>query len=162
MASAQVINTGRQVVLVDIENLVGGGRAPSARVEQAFGSLEQVVQPTQADLVFVAAAPPLAMTCGLLRPGITLWSVRGRHAAELCLMREVPVEFVAERADALVIASGDHEFVDYAVAARSLDLEVTIIGPRGGIHHTFWTNGFRPVALDLPPDPDQGGTALAA
>ena len=127
----------------------------------AFDRLELLIEIDEADRVFVAAAPRLAMNCGFVRPHAKVWCARGIDGAELRLMDEVPVDFVADRADELVIASGDHRFVDYAVAARDAGVSVRVVGRRRSIHHRFWTHGFAPTEFD-PLPPDGGGTALAA
>ncbi len=162
MGSVQQFDAGRRVVLVDIENIVGGSDCPIEDVRAAFDQLDLVVETEDTDLVFVAAAPRLAMSCGFVRPQAKVWCAHGTDGAELRLMNEVSVAFVADRADVLVIASGDHRFVDYAAAAREAGVSVRVVGRRWSIHHQFWTCGFAPIELDTLPLSCGEAGALAA
>lgn len=153
-----------RIAVVDIENLVGGCCCPRESVALALDAFDAAAHTSDADLVFVAAAPRLAFDCGCLRPAAKHYCARGVDGAELRLMAEVPVDFVVQRASELVIGSGDHLFLDYALDVRRAGVPVRIVARRRSIHHRYWTFGFDITVLDpLPAAPEPGrGVAVAA
>jgi hypothetical protein len=138
----------RRIAVVDVENLVGGSMCVGPQLRITLDNFDRAAGVTADDLVFVAAAPQLAFDCRTLRPDASVWCARGRDGAELRLMSEVSVDWVATRADELIIGSGDHLFVDYALAARARGVRVRVVGRHESIHHLFWVHGFEVIELD--------------
>lgn len=75
----------------------------------------------------------------------------GPDAADLVLLANARPEFVERRAGRMVVGSGDHIFVDCALAARARGVRVEVVARHGAAHHTWWRHGFPIVELrDAP------------
>ncbi len=160
--ASSTVDSGRRIILLDIENQVGGGRCGDDRLRLTIDGFETAVDAKSDDLIFVAATPQLAYSYGLLRPKPSVRCAYGQDGADLRLITDVPIDYVCDRADELIIGSGDHIFIDHAIAARDRGLRVRIVGPKFAIHHVYWQHDFEIIQLASIKEMRQACLALGA
>jgi hypothetical protein len=85
------------------------------------------------DLAVIASNGKLAMAAGLSWPGALLRIGRGADGADLALLAEAPLDWVASRFDRVVIGSGDGIFVDLVRQLRLHGRRVTVVGRSGSV-----------------------------
>jgi hypothetical protein len=123
---------GRRLVLVDIENVVGGAVASAASVHWAREQVAGLVGLEEHDHVVIG-------TChrGLLTVGGSWTDVRyvvgsGPDGADLALL-EVLEENIAERFADLVLVSGDGIFTDAVAALGGQGVKVLVVAHPDGL-----------------------------
>jgi len=126
------LSRGRQLVLVDIENLVGGACLTDGAVRSAKEALVATGQIGAVDHVVIGTSH-----IGLVHVGSTWDGVRyvvrsGRDGADLALL-EVMAENVANRFESVVLASGDGIFADTVSELAAAGVPTVVIGRRGHI-----------------------------
>lgn len=105
----------RKLVLVDLDNLLGcDPRLASAGMyRQAYTDLIDRVGIAATDLVIVAVPPHAAWIARDAAPHARIVTRSGADGAEIRLLRELDdSEFVERRFTEVVVASGDHRFVE--------------------------------------------------
>ena len=133
----------RTLHLVDIENLCADPDAPAAIVRDVLDDYLATAMWQECDLVVIASNPVLARRFVWDRP--VDWSVHTAHGddgADLALLTHAAPEFVARRADRLVIGSGDHAFIPRALECRRRGVGVLVVArlectARGWHEHGF-------------------------
>jgi hypothetical protein len=117
----------RRIILVDIENIVGGGVAVPEHVYRAQSAIAAVVVPRDEDHVVVA--------CGRFSVGIVGFEWQGPHrlvfrsgidGADLELLDILEAERVGDRFTEVVIVSGDGIFAD-VVSHLGQRADVTVV-----------------------------------
>lgn len=118
----------RRLVLVDIENIVGGGISMATQVHAAQSAIEAVVSPRVDD--------QLVLACGRFSVGIVGFEWAGPHrlkfrsgvdGADLELLDVLESECVGERFAELVLVSGDGIFTDaISRLAMASGIDVTV------------------------------------
>jgi hypothetical protein len=120
-------NRNRTLHLIDIENLAGGPLSG----DDAGHTLRAYLHAAQwrpGDLVYVAAHPKVLQRFAWDLPvEANLRAAHGPDGADLALLAQCPPEFVARRAQRLVIGSGDHIFIERARAVRSSGVGVAVV-----------------------------------
>ena len=123
---------GRQLVLIDIENLIARSSPTCEEVGMAKDALRQVVADFDDAQQIVAcshhAAPTVAFAFG--NHARHLWR-SGPDGADLALLDVLEYERVDERFERVTICSGDGIFTASAASLATADVEVTVISLPG-------------------------------
>ncbi|BBY58376.1 NYN domain-containing protein [Mycolicibacterium sarraceniae] len=122
----------RRIVLVDIENVVGGLSAVRDYVSWAKVVVAECVPAQPGDQVVIGVGPT-----GLLDLALTWQSVRyvmrpGQNGADLALL-EVLGENIADRFTEVVLVSGDGIFTHAIAALASRGVKTTVVAHAGGL-----------------------------
>jgi len=122
----------RRIVLVDIENVVGGSASVHDNIEWARATVERLVSVDPGDHVVIGCGPG-----GLLDLGCTWTHVRyvmrsGLDGADLALL-DVLGENIAARFTEVVLVSGDGIFADAVAVFGAQGLHTTVIAHRDGL-----------------------------
>lgn len=122
----------RRIVLVDIENVVGGSAAVHDNAAWARAAVERIVSVRADDHVVVGGG-----ASGLLDVGCAWTHVRyvigsGLDGADLALL-EVLGENIAARFTEVVLVSGDGIFTDAVAVFAGLGVHTTVIAHREGL-----------------------------
>jgi len=122
----------RRMVLVDIENVVGGSAEVGEHIGWAKATVGRLVSARPGDHVVVGCGPS-----GLLELGCTWTHVRyvvrsGRDGADLALL-EVLEENIARRFTELVFVSGDGIFADAIGGLAARGIRTTVVAHRDGL-----------------------------
>lgn len=122
----------RRIVLVDIENVVGGSAAVHDHVAWARETVERLVSLRPGDHVVVGCGPG-----GLLDLGCTWTHVRyvvrsGLDGADLALL-DVLGENIPRRFTEVVLVSGDGIFADAVAVFAAQGIHTTVVAHRDGL-----------------------------
>src|SRR6478735_5384782 len=118
---------GRRLVVVDIENVVGGA---VLTVEQATGvhlSVEGFAALNGSEHVVIGTSHVGVVSTGLGWRGPRLVVRSGENGADLALLDVLTEERVAERFDEVVLVSGDGIFAEAVADLGSAGVEVTVV-----------------------------------
>lgn len=133
----------RALHLVDLENLAGGPGQESTVYRDIWDDYTFSAGLNEQDHVEIAS-------CGLVMAEAAFslptrypkHCANGADGAENLLLAIVGPDFVARRYQWLVIGSGDHAFVPYALEAQRLGVKVRIVSAPGSRSAEFSGNGF--------------------
>lgn len=122
----------RRIVLIDIENVVGGLSAVRDYVSWAKDVVGECVPAQSGDQVVIGVGPT-----GLLDLACAWKSVRyvmrpGQNGADLALL-EVLGENIADRFTEVVLVSGDGIFTHAIAALASRGVKTTVVAHAGGL-----------------------------
>jgi hypothetical protein len=122
----------RRIVLVDIENVVGGSSALRDHVVWAREVVEGCVSVRHGDQVVVGVAPAglLDLACAWTRVRYVMRA--GLDGADLVLL-EVLGESIADRFAEVVLVSGDGIFADAVAALASRGVRTTVVAHSAGL-----------------------------
>jgi hypothetical protein len=123
--------TGRSVIYVDAENVLGSHRRcpPTCWNRHLVGAVATAKLST-ADQVVVACGPTLALAAGLALPGARLLVGRGVDGADGALIGDIEPEWVSSRFDRVALLSGDGIFTEPVEALRRNELRVVVFALR--------------------------------
>jgi len=155
--------TVRTYLAIDLENLLGRARASAGAAAAVLRAVRDAVGLAAGDLAVLAANAHLLATVGrdLPFPCRLVIGERGADGADQALVGANDPAWIAGRFDRVVIASGDHYFLDLAEHLRAAGVDVVIVGRHRSIHHGFWRIGCEVIPLgDGSAGPS--GIALAA
>lgn len=146
---------GRRLVLVDIENVVGGAVLHEDAARWAKEQVRRVLLARATDHVVIGTSH-----IGLVPVGCAWTNLRyvigsGPDGADHALL-EVLDENVEERFDEIVLISGDGIFTDRLVALAAQGLHVTVVAHRDGLakrlrmaaHQIFYLTSYTDGTLD--------------
>lgn len=122
---------GRRLVVVDIENVVGGA---VLTVEQAAGarrSIREAANLNGTEHVVIGTSHVGLVSTGLGWSGSRLVVRSGKDGADLALLDVLTEERVEERFDEVVLVSGDGIFADSVAALGAAGVHVTVLAPLG-------------------------------
>ena len=141
---------GRRLVVVDIENRVGGAVMAAEDAAQVRRCLQEVVGLREDEQVIIGTSHIGAMSTGLGWPGARYLWRSGVNGADLALRDVLTGERIEERFDEVVLASCDGIFTDAVAALGAAGVKVTIVAHRDGCskrlrmaasHTVFLNNG---------------------
>lgn len=139
---------GRTLHLIDLENLVGDGAANGETALRVLAQYLDLACWREGDLAYVATNPGLASRiCWDIPVQCNFRTACGPDGADHALLREAAPDFVARRVQRLVIGSGDHIFIQRALAVRDLGVGVAVVARRGSIHSGWAAWGFPAIEL---------------
>jgi hypothetical protein len=122
------MTTGRTYHLIDLENHLGDTAWDEAAVGQVARNYQDLVHVGPDDLVFVAVGPQLAFAAKTAFPGAEVKVARGKDGADLALIYHEQVDWLADRFDHVVVASGDHIFAGLLASLRLAGVATTLVG----------------------------------
>lgn len=118
---------GRRLVVVDIENVVGGAVRVVEDVVRARELLHSALDLTGSEQVVVGTSHFGLLAAGLGWDGPRLVVRSGPDGADLALLEVLTQEGVAERFDEVVLVSGDGIFADALGALGALGVRTTVV-----------------------------------
>lgn len=122
------IDSSRRLVLVDIENVVGGSGAMSpCAVVRAQRELETLLALTERDHVVIASGTRGFPAVGFTWQGPRYIVRAGIDGADHALLDVLENERVAERFSEVVLVSGDGIFTDVVAALGAEGVTVTVV-----------------------------------
>lgn len=121
---------GRRLIVVDMENLVGGAVTSIEAATWVRGKVAAVIGERAGDIVVIGTGSNGCLNAGLAWRGPRLVTRDGRSGADLALL-EVLDEGVENRFAEVVIVSGDHIFSERAGELAAAGLKTTAVGVRG-------------------------------
>jgi hypothetical protein len=134
---------GRRLVLVDIENVVGGPCTTSARTRWAHRRLRDAVGLGPADQIVVGVDVAGLESVGWDWPRVRYAVGHGRDGADRALL-EVLAEDVADRYSHVVLATGDGIFAETVAALTAAGVRVTVVA-----HEVALSSSLRLAASDV-------------
>jgi hypothetical protein len=146
------LSRGRQLVLVDIENLAGGACTTDAAVRSARAALVGTGRIRPADHVVIGTSHIGLVQVGSVWGGVRYVVRSGRDGADLALL-DVMAEDVATRFESVILASGDGIFADTVSELAAAGVPTVVIGRRGHIAHRLQLVATQVVCLDTPTQP---------
>jgi hypothetical protein len=162
--TASWVPAGRRLVLIDIENLVGGSDASRDEVAAAVARIDDVVCPTQTDVLVTACGPRLLKTA-LTALGSCVRLGRGVDGADARLAEFLEPGRVDGLYASVVLASGDA--IAFAAPVRRLaeiGVPTDLVLGRGRVGWELYRAARSSVSLYASPPTDgtDGSFALAA
>jgi hypothetical protein len=118
---------GRTLHLVDIENLSGEPRPPTAHLRSTVDAYRHAITVRPDDHVAIACNRGLVLETGLAWPGARLYGGDGPNGADLALLQAAEPHFTASHYDRVVIGSGDGIFTGLAHKLRTAGLVVVVV-----------------------------------
>ena len=118
---------GRRLVVVDIENMVGGSVMTPLQVAQVHSFLEAIGLLRGNDQAVVGASHIGLLSAGLGWKGARLLVRSGENGADLALLEVLTGEFVESRFDEVILVSGDGIFADTVAALAAKGVAVTVV-----------------------------------
>lgn len=138
---------GRRLVVVDIENVLGGAVLAAGQSVEAHRAVQGVVALTGCEQVVIGTSHigVLATWLGWRGPRIVVRS--GENGADLALLEVLTEERIEERFDELVLVSGDGIFADAVAALGAVGVSVTVVAHRTGCSRRLQMAASRTVFL---------------
>lgn len=128
----QRIGGNRRIVLVDIENIVGGSAAVHDHVVWAKKTVEAPISLRPGDLVVVGVGPSGLVDVGTTWTGVRVVMGRGVDGADLALL-DVLAENIADRFAEVVLVSGDGIFANEVATLAVQGVRTTVIAHADGL-----------------------------
>lgn len=122
---------GRRLVVVDIENVVGGAVLTVDQAEGAHLVIEKVAGLSGCEQVVIGTSHVGVVSTGLGWQGPRLVVRSGENGADIALLEVLTEERVEERFDEVVLVSGDGIFAGAIAALAAAGLRVTVLAPVG-------------------------------
>jgi hypothetical protein len=122
---------GRRLVVVDIENMVGGAVLATEQAAAARRSLQEAVNLSGCEQVIIGTSHIGALASGLGWCRSRLVVRSGENGADLGLLDVLTGERIPERFDEVVLASGDGIFTDVVAALGAAGVAVTVVARSG-------------------------------
>ena len=123
---------GRRLVVVDIENVVGGAVLTVDQAVWARRSIEEAIALGDREQVVIGSSHVGVMPTGVAWRGPRIVMRSGADGADLALLDVLADESVDERFDEVVLVSGDGIFTDAVASLASAGVAVTVLAHDGG------------------------------
>jgi hypothetical protein len=122
---------GRQLILIDVENITATPSPTAEEVETAMALLRGVLPGFDDAPQIVACSHHAASTVAFAFPSARhLWR-SGEDGADLALLDVLQNERVNERFESIIICSGDGIFTEAAAWLAEADVDVTVVSLPG-------------------------------
>lgn len=138
---------GRKLVVVDIENVVGGAAINKTDVAAAKRRLLAAISIGEYDQIVIGTSHVGLMPVGSVWPGLRYVIRSGRNGADLALL-EVLDEDIACRFRYVVVVSGDGIFTDAVAALGREGVDVTVVGTRNSVSRRLVLAASHVIYLD--------------
>ena len=122
---------GRRLVVVDIENVVGGAVMAVEQAVRARSSIEDAIDLNGREHVVIGTSHVGVMASWLGWRGPRIVARSGENGADLALLEVLTEERVEERFDEVVLASGDGVFTEAVAELGTAGVVVTVVALRG-------------------------------
>jgi len=130
--TAELLKLRRRVVVVDIENAVGGANIKRDQILWTRRVLDDLVGLHGSDHVIAASSHIGAVEVGVNWPSARRLVRSGPDGADLVLLDVLAQERIADRFTEMVLVSGDGIFADVVADLASRGVHTTVIAhPRG-------------------------------
>lgn len=139
---------GRRLVLVDLENVVGGARMTVEDAAEARRLISRALRLSSAEQVIIGIGPTALLAAGLCWPGSRLVMGSGQDGADLALLDVLSSERVEERFDEVVVVSGDGIFSEAVAALGAHGIDVTVVALAGSCSKRLRLAAGRTLFLD--------------
>lgn len=149
----------RRIVLVDVENVVGGSAEVHDHVTWAKATVERLVSVRSGDLVVVGCGPDGLVDLGCAWTHVRYVMRSGPDGADLALL-DVLGENIARRFTEIVLVSGDGIFADAVAGLAAQGVHTTVIAHRDGLSRRLELAARSVIFLPDRPTP-QPGPAVA-
>lgn len=126
------IQSGRQFVAVDIENVVGGAVHCAAMTTWAYAQVQEMACLAVGDHVVVGTSRFGMPHIGWDWPGARIVMQSGPDGADLALL-DVLAEDIADRFDEVVLFSGDGIFTQAVAALGGAGVKVVVVAHPDGL-----------------------------
>jgi hypothetical protein len=153
--TAQLLKLQRRLVVVDVENAVGG---PNIERDQIVWTKQALI-----DLVGLQASDHVVAACshvGAVEVGVSWSSARqlvrsGPNGADLALLDVLIQESIASRFTEMVLVSGDGIFADIVAELAAQGVHTTVVAHNRGLSRRLRLAAGTVVYLpaELPPTP---------
>ena len=143
---------GRQLVLVDIENLAGGACLSGCAAQSAKVALVATGQIRTADHIVIGTSHIGLIPVGSVWSGVRYVVRSGQDGADMALL-DVMAEDVAHRFEGVVLASGDGIFADAVAALAAAGVPTVVIARRGTLARSLRLVAAQVIYLDNAPEP---------
>lgn len=124
---------GRRLVLVDIENVVGGAVHSAEEALWARQEVESMIGLQVLDQVIVGTSHIGLFSAHAAWPNSRLEVRSGENGADLALLEVMERENIHQRFEELVLISGDGIFTEEVSRLGGLGVRVTVLGHIGGV-----------------------------
>lgn len=118
---------GRRLVVVDIENVVGGAVMAPQQATNARAAVERAASLTAGEQVVIGTSHIGVLATGLGWRGPRIVARSGIDGADLALMEILTQERVEARFDEVVLVSGDGIFTDVVAGLGAAGVAVTVV-----------------------------------
>lgn len=122
---------GRRLVVVDIENAVGGAVMVVEQAVAARCAVEGVAGLTGSEQIVIGTSHIGLLSSGLGWQGTRLLVQSGEDGADLALLSVLTEERIEARFDAVVLVSGDGIFTEAVAALGAAGVHVTVVAHQG-------------------------------
>jgi len=139
---------GRRLVVVDIENLVGGAVLAVEQAERAHRFIQEAVSLNDREQVVIGTSHVGVLATGLGWRGPRIVARSGADGADLALLDVLKHERVEERFDGVVLVSGDGIFTDVVASLGASGLDVTVVARAGRCSKGLRMAASRTVLID--------------
>ena len=137
--------------LVDVENICGCPLPDQEAVSEALRSFQDVMAFGSRDHAILGASPLTAFYAKQAWSGAQVVQRRGKDGADLALLAECDVAFIAARYRRVVVASGDHIFAPLVRDLIAAGVHVVVTARSGSIAWALRLE--RPEIRHLPMEP---------
>jgi hypothetical protein len=124
---------GRRLVLVDIENVVGGAVHSTEQAQWARQEVESMIGIQEHDQVVVGTSHIGLFSTFAAWPKSRLLVRSGENGADLELLTIMEDENIHQRFEELVLISGDGIFTEQVSRLGALGVRVTVVGHVNGV-----------------------------
>jgi hypothetical protein len=129
-----LVDGGRSVHLVDLENLAGGPSQPPDLVLDVWRRYQVIADATPTDHITLATERALWKRIAFdIDPSVRYLPGTGPDGADTALIASATAEWVVGRFDRLVIGSGDCAFASLAGAVRAAGRPVVVVAVPGSL-----------------------------
>lgn len=122
---------GRRLVIVDIENVVGGAVLTTEQAVGAHLSIQEVAALNGSEQVVIGTSHVGLVSTGIGWRGPRLVVRSGENGADLALLDVLTEERIEERFDEVVLVSGDGIFTEAVAALGAAGVDVMVVAPLG-------------------------------
>lgn len=122
---------GRRIVVMDIENVVGGSVERSVIAQLAWSTVAEAIGLESGEQVVIGVGPSSLLSAGTGCPRARCVMGRGINGADLALIEVLREERIADRFTEVVIVSGDGAFAEVAAWLGSSGVSVTVVARAG-------------------------------
>jgi hypothetical protein len=126
----------RKLISVDLENMLGGSMstASAQEVSACYINLRTAIGTTDLDHVVIGVHPRWAFLARSVDASARIVTRPGRDGAELRLIEALEdVTFLRRRYDEVVIASGDHRFLETIMSLNDAGVPTVVAGYYGAV-----------------------------
>jgi hypothetical protein len=143
---------GRRIILVDIENLVGGGVSEIEVANAALAAINPIIGNEEHDQTVIGVSHFSALASGCARPNARLVMRSGKNGADLALLEVLECENIEERFGQVVLVSGDGIFTESVARLGSCGVRVTVVAREGSLSRRLRMAASESLTCTLPED----------